>query len=171
MRWWLLLLFTVVPAAELFLLLQIGSVVGPTPTVLWLLVAGIAGTWLAKREGLHLMSALAADLQKGLPPAGRMAEGALVVLGAVLLVTPGVLTDVVGLALILPPSRRWIAPRVLKQLSDRFALPTDGAGPDPQDPVRLRRPGAAAPHVGSARRASPERSAAHPFANPFDDLP
>lgn len=167
MMWKLLLLFTVVPAAELFLLLQLGSWLGPTPTVLWLLVAGFAGAWLAKREGLSLVRELAIEMRQGIPPAGRLVEGAMVVMGALLLITPGVLTDVMGLALILPPSRRWIAPRVLKQLSDRFSVPefpTEAEPGKPGDPVRIRRPKPAA----AARSAARPRN---PFSSPFDDLP
>jgi UPF0716 protein FxsA len=162
-RWWLLLLFTVVPAVELFLLLRIGALVGPTPTVVWLLLAGLFGAWLAKREGLHLIGELSVEMRQGLPPAGRLVEGGMVVAGAVLLVTPGVLTDLVGLLLILPPTRRWLAPRVLKQIAARFEVPST-LGPEPDDPVRIRRPKPAAAAEPAARKV-------HPFASPFDDLP
>lgn len=164
MIWRLLLLFTIVPAVEMFLLLQIGSLVGPTPTVLWLLLAGLVGAWLAKREGLTLIRELALEIQQGLPPAGRLVEGGMVVVGAVLLVTPGVLTDLVGLVLILPPTRRWLAPRILKQIATRFDGPA-ALGPAPDDPVRIRRPKPVAAGEPAGAKGP------HPFSSPFDDLP
>lgn len=145
----LFLLFTIVPAVELYLLLQIGSVVGPTWTFLMVVAVGILGSWLAKREGLGLMRQLLDELNQGIPPGARLMEGVLVLVGSVLLITPGVLTDVMGIALIAPPSRRWLAPRVLAYLAQRFEI-RGSVGP--------ARPG----------RPEPERT---PFANPFDDLP
>ncbi|MBA2321225.1 MAG: FxsA family protein, partial [Deltaproteobacteria bacterium] len=109
----LLFLFTVVPAVELFLLLQLGSLLGPMQTFLIVLGTGILGAWLAKREGFAVLRQLQADLAKGLPPAVRVVEGALVLVGGLLLVTPGVLSDLTGILLLLPPVRRSIAPRIV----------------------------------------------------------
>lgn len=162
---WLGLLFTVVPAVELYLLLQIGSWLGPTETFVMLLLTGVLGTWLAKREGFAVLAQLSEELRGGLPPGTRLMEGALVVAGGVLLVTPGVITDVTGLLLIFPPTRRWIAPRALRWLSARFGVVELGPGkvteevPDASG-VRYRGPEPA------VRR--PERKAT-PFSSPFDD--
>ncbi|MEQ1505088.1 MAG: FxsA family protein, partial [Myxococcota bacterium] len=135
--WWLLvLLFTVVPALELYLLLQIGSWIGPTPTFLMLLVTGVAGAWLAKREGFALLGQLSAELQRGLPPGDRVVEGVLVLVGGLLLITPGVLTDVAGVLLIVRPTRRWLAPRLMRGLSGRFSAPEVEEGPG--DGVKYR---------------------------------
>ena len=112
--WRLFIAFTVIPALELYLLLEIGDWLGPTPTFLLLLGSGLLGGWLAKRQGLAVLRDLQSDLQRGLPPASRLMEGALVLAGSLLLITPGVLTDVAGLALLLPPVRRWLAPRVMR---------------------------------------------------------
>jgi UPF0716 protein FxsA len=156
--WWkLLLLFTVVPAVELFVLLQIGSLLGPTPTFLMLLLSGVVGAWLAKREGLTVMRQLSLDLQQGLPPAVRLAEGALVLVGALLLVTPGVLTDVAGLLILIPPVRRLLAPRLVTMLSARFAVEE----PEPLgEGVRYKRP---EPEVRPQVQPRPT-----PFSTPFD---
>lgn len=165
-RWWLLLLFTLVPMLEMFLLLQIGSIFGPWQTFAMLIVTGVVGAWLAKREGLQLLRQLSAELQRGLPPGVRLVEGVLVVIGAILLITPGVLTDLAGVLLIFPPTRRYIAPRVLSWLLSRFNIAeiSEGMGEAPleSDGVRIR------------RGPTPERQLpreGHPFANPFDDLP
>ncbi len=166
--WWrLLLLFTVVPAFELFVLLQLGSVMGPTPTFLLILVTGVIGAWLAKREGLGVLQGLQAELARGLPPGDRLMEAALVVIGGVLLITPGVGTDLTGFLLIAPWSRRWLTPRALAALGRRFSLhtlsdPGGAHGGDDLGDVRYRTTKASAP-------ASSE--APSPFSNPFDDLP
>ena len=159
--WWkLVLLFTVVPTIEIFVLLQIGSVIGPTPTFLMLLASGMLGAWLARREGLSVLRQLSDDLSRGLPPADRLAEGGLVLLGATLLVTPGVVTDIVGLLILAPPIRRWLAPRVVKRLGASVGVV--GAEPEAEEPlgdgVRYRREPAPAP-------ASPRGT---PFSSPFD---
>lgn len=164
--WWrLALLFTIVPAVELFLLLQLGSWLGPLPTFALILVTGVAGGWLAKREGFAVLRELSAELSNGLPPGERLVEGALVLLGGALLVTPGVLTDLAGILLIVRPTRRWLAPRLTRSLAQRFDVGMGAVGADPEqaagDGVRVRAPGAQRP-----RAATP-----HPFASPFDDLP
>jgi UPF0716 protein FxsA len=158
--WWkLILLFTVVPTIEIFVLLQIGSVIGPTPTFLLLLLSGALGAWLARREGLSVLRQLSDDLQRGLPPADRLAEGALVLLGATLLITPGVVTDLVGLLILVPGVRRWLAPKVVRWLSASFGVPAMEveAGPDLGEGVRYRR-----------EPAVHERPKATPFSSPFD---
>lgn len=158
----LILLFTIVPAVELFLLLQLGAWLGPTTTFLVILLTGLLGATLAKREGLGVLRELQAELAKGLPPGSRVMEGVLVVVGGLLLITPGVFTDLTGFLLIFPWSRRWLAPRVLKYLASRFEVRTLGpTGPfeDPEPEVRRRDP-----------TPVPRRQGDHPFANPFDDL-
>jgi UPF0716 protein FxsA len=133
----LLALFTIVPALELFLLLQIGSWLGPLPTLLLVLLTGAVGAWFAKREGLGLLQQLRSDLSMGIPPAERLVEGALVLVGGVLLVTPGVLTDLTGLALVLPWTRRLIAPIVLARLGGMISggsFKVDVGAPRPASP-------------------------------------
>ena len=122
MIWWLALLFTVVPLVETFVLIEVGTVIGPLPTVLMLLVSGLVGAWLAKREGIGILRKAAADLNEGIPPATTLVEGVLVLVGAVLLVTPGFTTDLVGMVFLFPPTRRFLAPYVLKWFLARFKL-------------------------------------------------
>lgn len=148
----LLLLFTVVPAVELFLLLQLGAALGPLTTFLIILLTGLLGASLAKREGLGLLLQLQRELERGLPPGTRLMEGALVVAGGLLLITPGVFTDLAGFLLIFPWSRRRIAPRALSALTSRFDVSTLGPPGDGEPTPRYR------------------EQEPHPFANPFDDL-
>jgi UPF0716 protein FxsA len=120
--WKLFVLFTVVPAVEIFLLLQMGSFFGPMPTFLFVLGTGILGAWLAKREGFAVLRQLQSDLAKGLPPAARLVEGALVLIGGLLLITPGVLTDLTGIVLLIPAVRRALAPRIVARYGGSFAV-------------------------------------------------
>lgn len=141
----LFLLFTIVPLVETWLLVTVGSQIGPTPTVLLLLLDGILGAWLARREGLGILRTLFADLQTGQPLAVRVVEGLLVLTGAILLVTPGFLTDLVGYLLLFPPTRRRIAPFALRWIEARFKIEGLNVGParphrpDPQAPPPSKR--------------------------------
>ncbi|MCO4743412.1 MAG: FxsA family protein [Proteobacteria bacterium] len=128
----LFLLFTLVPALELYLLFQIGSVVGPGTTVLIILATGMVGSWLAKREGLSVVAQLIQELETGMPPANRLMEGGLILAGGLLLITPGVLTDVAGFSLIFPVTRRAIAPVVLAWAKRRITVRTLDPGGSPQ---------------------------------------
>jgi UPF0716 protein FxsA len=105
----LFLLFTAVPLLDLWVLLAIGDVIGFWPTVGLVLLTGFAGAALARVEGLRVLGAWRAALAAGRLPEEGVLSGVLVLVGAVLLVTPGVLTDVVGLALLVPASRRLAA--------------------------------------------------------------
>ncbi len=124
--WKLFLLFTVVPALELYVLVQIGRVIGAPETVLGVILMGALGSWLAKREGLGLLRQLSEDMGKGIPPADRLVEGLLVIVGGVLLITPGVITDVFGIFLLLPLTRRPLARLTRGWLVKTFMGPGSG---------------------------------------------
>lgn len=116
MIWKLALLFTIVPAVELALLIWIGTQIGVLWTTAIVIGTGFTGAWLAKREGVGVLRQIRTDLEAGMPPAGRIVEGVMVLVGAVLLVTPGILTDITGFALIIPATRRLLAPFLLRRV-------------------------------------------------------
>jgi UPF0716 protein FxsA len=118
---WVLLLFVVVPLVELYLLLWLSSVIGFWQTVGLTLVTGIVGGTLAKREGMRVWRAWRAALEELRPPPEGVVEGVLVLVGGALLITPGVLTDVAGLALLVPLTRRRIAAVVRRAVDRRIA--------------------------------------------------
>ncbi|MCB9759166.1 MAG: FxsA family protein [Alphaproteobacteria bacterium] len=118
----LFLAFTIIPAVELYLLIRIGEVLGPALTVLLILVTGAVGASLAKREGFSVLRRIQDESRAGFPSGDRIVEGLLVVIGGLLLVTPGVMTDAAGLTLIAPPTRRWLAPRVKAWLLARVQV-------------------------------------------------
>lgn len=105
----LALLFTVVPLLETYLLVVLGGLLGFWPTVGIVLLTGVVGAWLAKSEGLRVLRRWQEALAGGRVPEEGVLGGLLVLVGGVLLVTPGVLTDVVGLSLLFPPTRRRVA--------------------------------------------------------------
>ena len=105
----LFLLFTVVPFVELTLLLRLSEALGFAETLLLVVATGAVGAALARLEGTRVIGERREALARGETPAEGVIGGLLVLVGGVLLVTPGVLTDGVGLALMLPPVRRVVA--------------------------------------------------------------
>lgn len=104
----LLLLFTVVPLLELYLLGKLSAIMGLGNTIGLVLVTGIAGASLARAQGRQVLQNWQQAIARGEVPESGVTDALLVVIGGVLLVTPGVMTDVVGLSLLLPPPRRLI---------------------------------------------------------------
>lgn len=117
----LFLAFTVVPVLETWLIIEVGRAIGSWETVAWLVAMGFVGAWLGKRAGLAVLRELQEDLRAGRSPADRLWEGALVLVGSVLLVTPGLLSDLTGALLFVGPVRRWIVPRLKRRVLARFA--------------------------------------------------
>ena len=110
--------FIVVPLAELAVLIAVGDVIGLWPTLLLLLVVSVAGAWLAKREGLAAWRRFQLALAEARVPTIEVADGAMILLAGALLLTPGFLTDVAGVLLLLPPTRalvRRLAPRLAER--------------------------------------------------------
>ena len=104
--WWVLaLLFVVLPVIEIYVLIQIGQTIGAWWTVLLLIADGILGSWLMKREGTRAWRALREALDHGRMPARELADGALILVGGTLLLTPGFVSDAAGLFLVLPFTR------------------------------------------------------------------
>jgi UPF0716 protein FxsA len=107
--------FILVPLAELAVLIAVGDVIGLLPTLVLLLVVSVAGAWLAKREGLAAWRRFNLAMADGRIPTVEVADGAMILLAGALLLTPGFLTDVAGILLLLPPTRalaRRLAPRI-----------------------------------------------------------
>ena len=101
----LFLLFTVVPAMELYLLFQLGGAIGGVNTILVIFVTGILGASLARSQGLNILTKIQTDMQRGLVPADQIIHGLMVFAGGLLLITPGIITDFVGLSLVFPLTR------------------------------------------------------------------
>ena len=124
--WWVLaLLFVVVPVLEIYVLIQVGQVIGAWWTILLLVAAGFAGSWLVKREGGRAWQALQEALADGRMPAKELADGALILVGGTLLLTPGFLSDLVGAFVILPFTRPVARAALTRVLTRRFLAGAD----------------------------------------------
>jgi UPF0716 protein FxsA len=141
----LLVLFLVVPFVELVLLIGIGERVGLWPTLGLVVATALAGSWLAKREGLAALRRFQARLAAGQLPGRELTDGLIILVAGVLLLTPGVLTDVAGILALLPPTRAWIRRRLEARVQRAlaggrigvfsagrpFAAPSPGSAPRP----------------------------------------
>jgi UPF0716 protein FxsA len=135
----LFVLFTALPLLDLWVLLQIGQVLGFWSTVALVVATGMAGAWLAKAEGFRVLRAWQRAIAEGRLPEEGVLSGALVLAGGLLLVTPGVITDAVGLALLFPPSRRLAAAGLRRWLerqirTGRIRVVSGGFSP-PEEPI------------------------------------
>jgi UPF0716 protein FxsA len=118
MPWLVALALLVVPIVEIFVIIQVGQVIGGWPTVGLLIIESALGAWLVKREGRRAWNALQSALQTGRMPGRELTDGALVLIGGTLLLTPGFVTDIFGFFFILPFTRP-IARRALHSFLGR----------------------------------------------------
>ncbi len=112
----LLLLFLLVPLAEIWFLIVVGGWIGALPTVLLVVATAVLGAALARYQGFATLRRLQATLDRGEMPALEMLEGVLLLVGAVLLLTPGFFTDLAGFACLLPVTRHWLARQGLQHI-------------------------------------------------------
>jgi len=117
----LLLLFTCIPLMELYLLLQIGSIIGAVNTILLVLITGVLGAYLAQQEGLRTLERIRSLMAQGEMPGEPLIDALLILVAGFVLITPGILTDLLGFLMLVPatraPIRRWIK----GQLERRFS--------------------------------------------------
>lgn len=119
MPWALLVAsFLAVPILEIYVIIQVGQAIGAVPTVVLLLAESILGAWLVKHEGRRAWKALRSAIGTGRMPGRELADGALLLVGGTLLLTPGFVTDVVGFFFVLPFTRP-LARRLLNRFITR----------------------------------------------------
>lgn len=117
----LLILFTVVPLVELALLIKLGGAIGLWPTVFIVIATGALGAALAKSQGTRTVWTIRRETAEGKPPGESLVNGLLILVGGVVLLTPGLLTDVLGFCLLVPATRKWFRTRLLEKLRRRAA--------------------------------------------------
>lgn len=157
MRILLFLAFLVVPVLEIWLLIQVGQVIGGWPTVALLLADSLLGAWIVRREGRRAWRNLQSALQGGRMPDKELADGGLILVGGALLLTPGFLTDILGFLCVLPFTRPlmrrlagWFFARRVRTLT--AASPYANLGmPFPQQDQ----------YTGDARSADPHSRVVH----------
>jgi UPF0716 protein FxsA len=140
----LLLLFLAVPVAELYVIIQVGQAIGVIPTLAILFLDGFVGAALARSQGRTAWARFNQALAEGRVPARETADGAMIILGGALLLTPGFLTDVLGLALLLPPTRALFRNALGRIARRRVSFAWTVASPPPR-PFGRRAPGSGEP--------------------------
>lgn len=120
--------FVLVPLVEIWAILQVGQLVGPWWTIALLVLDSVIGAWLIKREGGRAWQALREALQQGRMPAKEIADGALILIGGTLMLSPGFVLDIAGILLILPFTRP-VARRLLTSVVERRLVATPTFGP------------------------------------------
>jgi UPF0716 protein FxsA len=138
----LVLLFIVLPIAELYVIIQVGQEIGILWTLALLIADSFIGAALARSQGRHAWRAFNLALAEGRVPARETFDGAMIVLGGAFLLTPGFITDVFGFLLLLPPTRSLLRGLIIRMARGRVAVGWRAAGYGYE---RFRRPGSAPP--------------------------
>lgn len=112
----LAVLFLVVPLIELYVIIQVGQAIGALNTIGVLVLASIVGAWLMTREGLGVMRRIQQQLHAGRAPGREVVDAFLILFGGALMLTPGFITDLLGVALLLPPVRAVVRAAVARRL-------------------------------------------------------
>ncbi|MDQ6724589.1 MAG: FxsA family protein [Actinomycetota bacterium] len=118
----LLLLLLIVPFAELYVIIQVAHAFGALDTVVLLILVSVAGAWLMKREGVSVWRRFRRQVEAGHVPGREIADGVMILLAGALMLTPGFLTDLVGIALLLPPVRAAVRAILLRRAARRAGV-------------------------------------------------
>jgi UPF0716 protein FxsA len=116
------LLFLVVPFVELYVLIRVGQWIGALPTIAALVAVSVAGAWLVKREGIGVLRRAQARVDADEVPGQELVDGVLILFAGALLLTPGFITDVAGILLLLPPVRAALRVRTRRALQRRASV-------------------------------------------------
>jgi len=122
------LLFLLIPLAEIYFLIVVGGIIGALPTIALVVLTAVIGAALARHQGLATLRRLQATLARGETPAIELLEGVLLLVGALLLLTPGFFTDALGFVCLIPPTRRALA---LWGISHITVMPPAGTDSQP----------------------------------------
>jgi UPF0716 protein FxsA len=132
----LIVLFLVVPFLELYLIFEVvGPAIGTWPTILLLIADSLIGAWLFRSQGRSVWRRFNATIAEGRVPHREVIDGVLVIFGGAFLITPGFLTDILGILLLLPPTRALIRRLVIRRLGRRVVA-TPGRGYDVEGSAR-----------------------------------
>lgn len=160
----LFVLLLTVPVAELWIIVQVADRIGGVPTLLLLLLVSIAGAWLLKQQGTATWRRMRETLRSGRMPTKEVTDGALILFGGALLLTPGFLTDIVGLALLIPPARIPIKAAIAAFVARRAAKRFGDDKPRAQEARVVKVERTEKPTTGSRRAESPSPSLERPDA-------
>jgi len=157
-------LFVLVPIIEIAVLLNVSAAIGWLTTIAIVILTAILGTWMLRQQGLATLMKARQRMQSGQMPAQQMVEGMILLVGGALLLTPGFVTDTIGFACLIPPTRALMA-RYLGQRA-RIGVSMAGSGADPRatrgsgpdfGQRSSHQPGSDQPRAGSAADPQPRR--------------
>ena len=117
----LFLVFAVVPILELYLLIKVGKLIGAWETVAILLAVSFCGAWLVRHQGFGILRRIQGELASGRLPAAELLDGLLILVGGLMLLTPGFLTDFLGLVFLIPAGRTFLKQYLRRWLEGRLA--------------------------------------------------
>jgi UPF0716 protein FxsA len=124
----LVALFIVVPLLELYVILRVGDWIGAVPTILLLAADSVLGSLLLRSQGRSVWRRFNEALAGGRVPHREVMDGVLVIFGGAFLITPGFLTDIVGLILLIPPTRALVRRMLVRRLGRRVEIRARGRG-------------------------------------------
>jgi UPF0716 protein FxsA len=132
----LALLFIVVPIAELAIIIKVGSYLGVWLTIGLLIAISVGGAWLVKWQGIFTLRRIQTELTAGRLPTRQLVDGALIILAGALMLTPGFLTDIAGILLLMPPTRIAVRSALMRRFRGRVQtyVPGGMASRRPADP-------------------------------------
>ena len=116
----LLILFVIVPVTELYILIEVGKKIGSLTTIGIIILTGIIGAYLVKSQGFMILRKIQNDLNEGIMPGDSLIQGAIILAGGILLLTPGFVTDILGFIFLIPLSRNIVKKYLLKWLKGKI---------------------------------------------------
>ncbi|MCE2524706.1 MAG: FxsA family protein [Acidimicrobiia bacterium] len=125
----LLLVLLGIPVAEIFFIIRVARDLGIAETIGLLVAVTLAGAWLVRRSGLGVLRQIQERLARGEIPGKELVDGLLILVGGLLMLTPGFLTDAVGLLLLVPPTRLALRALLIRRYSKRIRIAGWKAGP------------------------------------------
>ena len=119
---YLILLFTIIPILELAVLIRVGTCIGAGNTILIVILTGVTGAYLARSQGILTLIKIQEDLNRGIMPGDKIVDGLMILCGGVMLLTPGLITDLIGFMALIPATRylikQWLKNK-FKNMIDR----------------------------------------------------
>jgi len=116
----ILILFVIVPVTELYILIEVGKKIGSLSTIGIIILTGIIGAYLVKSQGFMILRKIQNDLNEEIMPGDSLIQGAIILAGGILLLTPGFVTDIVGFIFLIPVSRNIVKKYLLKWLQGKI---------------------------------------------------
>ena len=117
-----LLIFMLIPIVEMWILIEVGGWIGALPTIALVVLTATIGLSLLKQQGLSTVMRARRNMDEGAIPASEIVSGVMIAVGGALLLTPGFVTDALGLALLIPQTRQWLLFKLIDRYRDKIII-------------------------------------------------